>query len=419
MTLPVRHLPVLQNWDCQGCTNCCREYRVYLNDAERGRIAAQDWQNFPDLANVPSIVREGPAWAPRYRLNQRADGCCVFLSDQGRCRIHERFGSDAKPLACRLYPFVLVPAGDHWRVGLRFSCPAAANNQGRPLTEHLGELRQFAAELERQEGAAEKVLPPPALQGRQSVDWPDLLAFVTALLALLKDRHDRMERRWRKCLALASLCRQAKFDQVKGARLAEFLALVSGGLETEVAAVPESPPPPTWVGRVLFRQALAAHARKDVGPERGPATRSRLSLLRSAWRFARGRGAVPRLHGLLPETTFEHAEAPAGPLPEAAEQVLERYYLAKVGALQFCGSANFGMSFWQGLEALALTFPIILWLARAFGETPREEAVTRAIRIVDHPFGYSPLLGARRQRFSLGMLARRGELEKLVAWYSR
>src|SRR5262249_4066013 len=128
MPWPIRQLPVLQNWDCHSCTNCCREYRVYLSDQETKRISEQEWQD-TDLANVPGVVSEGPWWAPRPRLNQRADGCCIFLSDQGRCRIHERFGSQAKPFACRLYPFILVPAGDHWRVGLRFSCPSAAKNQ--------------------------------------------------------------------------------------------------------------------------------------------------------------------------------------------------------------------------------------------------------------------------------------------------
>ena len=47
--------------------------------------------------------------------------------------------------------------------------------------------------------------------------------------------------------------------------------------------------------------------------------------------------------------TFEGAEQPAGPLPPDAEEVLERYYLIKVGSLQFCGVTNFGLSFWDGM----------------------------------------------------------------------
>src|SRR2546425_7637363 len=51
-----------------------------------------------------------------------------------------KFGSAAKPLACRVYPFMLVPAGDHWRIGLRFACPEAAAGRGRPLGQHIGEI---------------------------------------------------------------------------------------------------------------------------------------------------------------------------------------------------------------------------------------------------------------------------------------
>jgi hypothetical protein len=240
-----------------------------------------------------------------------------------------------------------------------------------------------------------------------------------ALQSLLKDRQDRVERRWRKCLALATLCRQARFDQVHGRRLAEFLNLLGPGLDAETPTDLVDVPPPSWVGRVLFRQALAVHIRKDAGPDRGPATRSRSSLLAAACRFARGSGPVPLLHAQITQTTFEQLEQPAGPLPAAAEAILERYYLVKLGSLQFCGPSNFGLDFWSGLESLALTLPVILWLVRVWGDVPSEAAVKSAVAIVDHNFGYSPHFGGRVQRFALRTLAARGELEKLIGWYSR
>jgi lysine-N-methylase len=98
---------------------------------------------------------------------------------------------------------------------------------------------------------------------------------------------------------------------------------------------------------------------------------------------------------------------------------LERYYAVKIESLQFCGATNFGMSFWQGLESLILTLPIILWLCRALADVSPEEAAIRAIGMVDNNFGFNRLLGTMRQRYGLSVLARRGELEKLVAWYSR
>lgn len=417
MTLPVRSLPVVQNWDCQGCANCCREYQVFITDEERQRIEGQNWQQDPDLAGKTLIVPDGSRREPRYRLNHH-DGGCVFLNAAGRCRIHERFGSEAKPLACRLYPFVLVPAGDHWRVGLRFACPSAARNQGQPLADHIAEVCGYAGELERREKLGERKLSSPPLQGRQAVDWKDLRSFTEAILAILKNHGDRLERRWRKCLALAALCRQAKFDEVKGGRLTEFLSLVGPSVDAEVPTDPAKVPRPGWVGRILFRMSLAAHLRKDQGADAG-SVRGRGALLRAATRFARGRGPVPRLHGLLPDTTFERAELSGRALSDIAEMALERYYLVKVGSLQFCGPTNFEMPFWEGLESLALTFPILGWLIRSFADLSQDEAAARALRIVDHPYGFSPLLGARRQRFALNLMARRGELERLIAWYGR
>ena len=39
--------------------------------------------------------------------------------------------------------------------------------------------------------------------------------------------------------------------------------------------------------------------------------------------------------------------------------------------------------------------------------------------IVDDNFAYHPALGSARHRFALRILARTGELERLIAWYSR
>jgi hypothetical protein len=50
---------------------------------------------------------------------------------------------------------------------------------------------------------------------------------------------------------------------------------------------------------------------------------------------------------------------------------------------------------------------------------PREEAAVRALSIIDDHFGFNPLLASRRMRLGFQILARRGELSRLIAWYSR
>ncbi|MBI1914326.1 MAG: YkgJ family cysteine cluster protein [Planctomycetes bacterium] len=424
MSFPIRHLPVLQNWDCHVCGTCCKEYQVTVTDEERKRIESQGWDRDKDLGGLAPFKRVGPFWARRSQLNHRPDGSCVFLSEQGRCRIHERFGYETKPLPCRLFPFVLVPQGDHWGVGVRYACPSAAANKGRPLSKHDEELLEFAALLAKREGLTPQPdgtsVRPPRLRSGQRVAWPELQRFVKPLLNLLRDRSDPMERRMRKCLAFATVCRQAKnIAQLEGDKLRELLDVLESFAGADVPADPMSVTPPSWVGRILFRQALAIYTRKDHGPNRGPDIRGRVALLHAAWRFTRGSGFIPRMHAWLPETTFEAIEQPTGPLSPQADEILERYYTMKVGSMQFCGAASFGMSFWEGFEHLALTMPILLWVARAMRPLPAEEAVTRALSIVDDHFGFNRVLGTLRQRLSFKILARRGEISRLIAWYSR
>ena len=71
------------------------------------------------------------------------------------------------------------------------------------------------------------------------------------------------------------------------------------------------------------------------------------------------------------------------------------------------------------LEALALTIPITLWLARAIPTQPREAAVAEALNLVDGHFGYNAVFATRRLRFVQRTLTRRGELPRLIAWYGR
>lgn len=410
-------LPVLQNWDCTACGACCRQYTVAITAEERARIEAQGWDKEPDFANVKTIVESG--WFKKvFRLNHRPTGECVFLGDNNRCRIHERFGESAKPLACRLYPFALIPAGNHWRVGMRFACPSAAANKGRPVAEHMPELTVYAHLLEKQEGREPSSQPVPPLQGRQAIDWPGIFRLVEALLGLLTNPADRIERRLRKCLAFAALCRTTKIDNLHGDRLSEFLNLITASFE-DVAVDPATVPAPSWIGRVLFRQVAAVYARKDHGQLRGSAQRNRWSLFRAGVRFGLGRGRVPLVNSHMRPTAFAALEAPMGPLPVEAEAVLERYYRVKVQSLQFCGPTNFGLSFWEGFEALALTLPIILWLSRSFTHLPRTEAITTALYLVDDHFGYNRALSRSFHRFATQTLADRGELTKLIAWYSR
>lgn len=419
MPLPIKSLPVVQNWDCHATGACCKEYRILLSPEEAQRIQAQGWTR-EELDGREPVV-QASTFGTGLQLNHRADGSCVFLSDQGRCRIHEKHGYETKPLPCRLYPFILVPAGVEWRVGMRFACPSVAANRGRSLPEHDADLRLFAAELVQREKLSLQtdgsLTPPPRLDNGERLDWPDTLRLVDGFSAIVRRTKEPVELRLRKCLHVMTSMRQANLSDVRGKRLAELFQLLTSAADQEVSSSPTQLPRPTWTARILFRQAAALFTRKDHGPFRGEGLSGPFARLYAAWRFARGTGPVPRLHKRLPEATFEDAEIPRGPLPADAEAVLTRYYAVKISSLQFCGAASFGMPFWRGFELLVLTYPLVMWASRLYRDTPREKAIIDSLTVIDDHFGFNRVLATFRQQLSLWMMA--GELSRLIAWYSR
>jgi lysine-N-methylase len=417
MTVPLRNLPVMQNWDCHGCSDCCRIEAV-ITEQERQRIEALDLANDPEVAPRPWFARSALG-SNQWRLAHRPDGGCVFLTAGNRCRLEERFGADVKPFVCRLFPFVLIPAGNHWRVGMRFSCPSAAANSGRPVADAEKELLQLSRLLEQHVGRSADSASPPLLAIGHQLSWPDACRVVDVLVEMVQDRGDRLERRLRICLALARVCGQTKLDALQGHKLSKFLQAVRNSLETDVPREPaDVPPPDRLMGRVLFRVLLAIFARRDRAVHGASGIRRRLSRVLDGARFVRGRGPVPRVNESLRETSFAEVEQRTGTLPEI-DETLERYYMVKLNSLQFCGPPNFDLPLWEGLESLVLTLPMILWLARALTHLPPVEAVQKAIEVVDDHFGGNPMLGFPHIRFLVRTLAERGELEKLVAWYSR
>ena len=417
MPLPVRPLPMAQSWDCSGCGDCCRAYQVRVTAAEKARLDAQGWDRDPLLAGVPTTEPD-PATG-EFQLAHRPDGACVFLGADNRCRVHAAHGAAGKPMACRVYPFVLVPGDRSWRVGLRYACPAAAAGTGRPLAAHAADLRELAGLVEADIGRPQPGALPPELRPGQGVPWADLERFTDHLLAILDDPRP-LEFRLRLMLTVAALCKGATFEKVSGKRLTEFLQLVTCGIADDLPASPAAVPAPGWTGRMVFRQTCALYARADAGPHPGIASRSRWTRIRSAYRFAVGRGQVPRLHGLMPDATFEAAERPAGPVP-GADDLLARYYRVKVQSMQFAGPTHFGRRYWDGLDALVLTYPVIRWLGRVLTTPDRDPlaAVRLGVQVADGNFGFNPLLGAPRQAWAVRTLADKGEIGRLVAWYSR
>ncbi len=389
-----------------------------VTDEEKARIEGLDLANDTEAGPRPwfAPVSRG---AHKWRLAHRRQGGCVFLTAGNRCRLEERFGADAKPFVCRLFPFILIPAGDHWRVGMRYSCPSAAANSGRPVTDQRKELAELSRLLERHVGRSADTATPPSLQAGQQLSWSDVCRVVQVLVEIVEDRGERLERRLRRSLAVARVCGQTDLAGLSGKKLTEYLQAVRRGVEKDVPREPgELPAPDPVLGRLLFRVFLAIYAYRDRDTRKAASIRGRLARVGAGWRFATGRGAVPRVNEFLPKTSFDALEGSVG-LPPEVDETLERYYVVKLNSLQFCGPPNFDLPLWAGLESLILTLPAILWLARSLTDPSPVKKVEQAIQIVDDHFGGDPMLGFPHIQYLVRTLAGQRELEKLVAWYSR
>jgi Fe-S-cluster containining protein len=127
---------------CNGCGDCCRRHRVALTHLDLERLARSldapaaalvEWlpPEQVDLDAVSaSMVLLPPG--PRLMVLAHAAGACSLLDTDHRCRAYS-----ARPLDCRLYPFVLERAADRRVTRLSLFDPAGC-----------GELRAEAADLD-------------------------------------------------------------------------------------------------------------------------------------------------------------------------------------------------------------------------------------------------------------------------------
>ena len=418
-------LPTIQNWSCHNCGGCCRQHAIEVTEEERQRILSQAWtqQDGTPTGNALFEWHAGPPWAKRYRLAHQADGACVFLNEQGLCRIHAKFGEAAKPLPCRIYPYAFHPAGKKVTVSLRFSCPSVVANRGRTMSQNADEIKRLARAVV--PDGYEK-MPPPLISARERVDWPDALRFVEAIDASLATPGVPIALKLTRTLFWLNLVEQARFEKLSGVRLTEFLVLIRQAADDELPIESRrlgSDAEPSAVARVQFRLLAAQYARKDTAADLVAGWRGRWKLLRAATRFARGTGNVPALQSIFREVPFVTLEQPFG-LPAECEELWMRYFRVKVQGLHFCGAAYYDIPLVEGFQSLALIFPATLWIARWLAAsrdrtTLFPEDVTQALAITDHHHGYSPIFGTLGFRSRVRTLAQLGEIPKLIDWYTR
>jgi Fe-S-cluster containining protein len=139
----ILHIPSGINYECTGCGNCCLQWPVPSTADDRQRIIdlSRELEVKGQLfRRVEMDVIKNSANQFQYTLEKRSDGRCIFLTENNRCQLHERFGAEAKPGMCQLFPYTFTDAPDGFYASVSFASSGALFNQGKPLLEQRDHL---------------------------------------------------------------------------------------------------------------------------------------------------------------------------------------------------------------------------------------------------------------------------------------
>ena len=215
MPSPRLKLPVIQNWNCHNCGGCCKQHEIEITVEEKERIEKQRWDLDESIpAGKPVIEKLGLSpTSKRYRLAHQADGSCVFLNEQGLCRIHAKFGEPAKPLACQVYPYAFHPAGNDVAVSLRFSCPSVVSNLGERVDQQEPAIRKIVDQVLPKR---RKTPPAPELNSREAVSWPDTLKVVSKLNQFFQSKETPFQICLLRAIGFVELIESSRFETIRG-----------------------------------------------------------------------------------------------------------------------------------------------------------------------------------------------------------
>ncbi len=398
-----------QHYSCHGCGDCCRDFSVQLRDHDLDRLDAQGWEE--ELGEPVTVSFRG-----RRYLRQREDGSCLFLQDDGLCRIHAKFGFHEKPVACRLFPFNLAPDARGTRAGLNFACQSVRANRGKGLGTHRADLERALREVPESRAVA-----PPRLSNALRAESAEVDSIVGAIDGWLSREDVPLVIRLDGFAWLAQSLGAASFEDVRGRRIVDLLDLLCAALPDELLHLQVGPP-----GRGQMRQLRqAVFARIEDPRFTGDETRPKLSARLDQWirssRFARGRGVVPGLaRGWKTPGNFDRIEAvPRVVGDREVATLVTRWLRSTVRGGRAWGAGYYGWPIVDGLQALALDVACLGWLARAHAagegcDVAGVESVGEAMGRIDRSRGRAVWLGSAGERLRLRYFATDDGLRRLV-----
>jgi lysine-N-methylase len=334
-------------------------------------------------------------------LKRRDDGSCVFLKEDGLCRIHADHGFAEKPIACQVFPFNLAPGAKQIRVGVNFLCRSVQENKGADLPSHRNDLRRFAAELPELNVPADEAA---LARGIDPADEREARVLLSVLDEWLTRDEVSFSTRLDGLAWIAQSLGEARLAAVRDDRFEELVRLLGSALPGELDLLPIEAP--TARQSALLRQAAFTRTEDpmigDGGSRRGR-IRTTLSQLKRSRIVRRGRGLTPMLSSVLPSGVRFQAIEGVGPFSEspdaaAIDELCLRWVRATLYGSRAWGSAHYGWSIVDGLQALVLNIACAGWIARLCSAAESRpvaglEDVRTAIGRVDRHSGRAPWLG--------------------------
>jgi Fe-S-cluster containining protein len=97
------HKELFTDYDCCKCNNCCKAYRIDLDDDEITAISSFLGQSEDSFVSeyLVRVKDEYGIEAHSYSIKGKP---CVFLNKDGRCRVQ-----DCKPAVCKGFPYTNQP----------------------------------------------------------------------------------------------------------------------------------------------------------------------------------------------------------------------------------------------------------------------------------------------------------------------
>lgn len=414
MSLPIVVLKSDEKWDCHQCGFCCRGSLIHLSKFDLEQLNLQKWSEQPEFRDRMLVSDHGAESG--FRLAHQKDGSCIFLSDDGLCQIHSKFGIAAKPTICQTFPLQLVAHEKQAVLTIRRACPSAAGDLGASSSSQL----PFIKQLVRDGRLAAEPVAAPLFKAGEVRNWKTVQSVLESAGSLLQDERYPPVRRVVHALQFATLLQSAKTKSLSDAQIVELARTLAELVPEESKPFFAERLPPRAHTKILFRLAALYFARLHPDARHRPTWRARLQLFATAWKVISGSGSTPNLGKPFPIAEMDELEKPLGVFRPEIYVPLARFIETNAGSLMYAISDRNGWSVIDSIRGLAIRFPVALWLMRwlTHDREPTVQDMLHIICTLDRSQGYEPLSGfGHRSRLSI--LAANGELERLVVWYAQ